>query len=512
MTTSLSRREFLKLAGLFSAGAALPGYLRPSLLNNTANQQNVLIIVFDAWSARNISLYGYARRTMPNLERLAEKAIVYHNHSAGGHFTTPGTASLLTGTTPWTHRAFKHNDTVDPSRVQHNLFNAFPSYHRVSYTHNPLANTILEQFISDIDEHTPWQNLYLESDPLISEIFKNDQDVALVGWRRGMKRLAREGHSYTLYLSKIVQYLRLRQVAQIAPQFPRGIPRYTDLGLNFFTLEQGLDWTQQLVSVLPQPFLGYFHFLPPHDPYFTRHEFIDAFLNDGIEPREKPLHPLDQGVAKSRMIERHRWYDEFILYVDAEFARLHAQLEASGQLENTWIVLTADHGEMFERGILGHVPPVFHAPIMHIPLMIFPPGQSEHVDVYEHTSAIDLLPTLLQITGQEIPGWAEGLVLPPFAATIPQAGREIPTIQVEGYHPDGSIHQATAVLQQGDFKIMWYLGYPALGASGEYIELYNLAADPEEIRNLYPQEKDRADAMLTVLRAKLDALNTELTG
>ena len=511
MITSLSRRDFLKLAGLFSAGAALPGYLRPNLLNANANGQNVLIIVFDAWSAKNISLYSYDRHTTPNLARLAEKAIVYHKHSAGGHFTTPGTASLLTGTTPWTHRAFKHNDIVDPGRVQHNLFNTFPSYHRVSYTHNPLADTILKQFLTDIDEHTPWQDLYLESDPLVSNIFANDQDVALIGWRRAMKRLEEEGHSYTLYLSQIYQHFALKKVAQLNEQFPRGIPIYNDLGLNFFTLEQGIDWTHNLLGELPQPFLGYFHFLPPHDPYHTRHDFVDAFVNDGLGPREKPLHPLDQGIAKSRMIERHRWYDEFILYVDAEFARLHTMLEQSGLLENTWLVLTADHGEMFERGILGHVPPVFHEPIMHIPLMIFPPGQSERVDVYERTSAIDLLPTLLQLTGQDIPGWAEGLVLPPFAAATPRAAREIPMLQVEGYHPDGSIHKATTVLQQGDFKIMWYLGYEALDATGEYIELYDLAADPEEMNNLYPREKTRADEMLAVLRVKLDALNAELT-
>ena len=66
--------------------------------------QNIIIIVFDAFSAYHISLYGYQRETAPNISRLAERAIVYHNHYAGGNYTTPGTASLLTGAQPWPSR------------------------------------------------------------------------------------------------------------------------------------------------------------------------------------------------------------------------------------------------------------------------------------------------------------------------------------------------------------------------------------------------------------------------
>ncbi len=507
MTSSLSRREFLKLAGLVSLNYAAPQYLWSGALEENTDGQNVLIIVFDAWSALNISLYGYNRFTTPNLERLAEKAIVYHNHFAGGHFTTPGTASLLTGTTPWTHRAFKHGETVASERAHHNIFNAFANHHSISYTHNPLANTLLQQFIEDIDNYNPWQSQYFESDPLVNFLFKDDQDVALIGWRRAMKRLA-EGHSYSLYLSQIYESLKIKNVAEIAPQFPRGIPNYDGLGLNFFTLEQGLDWLAGLTGSFPQPFLGYFHFLPPHDPYNTRLEFIDAFADDGFTPLPKPLHPLEQTVPEDRMQTRHRWYDEFILYVDAEFARLYRILEESGSLENTWLVLTSDHGEMFERGILGHIAPVFHQPISHIPLMIFPPGQSERRDVYERSAAIDLLPTLLHITGQAIPEWAEGVVLPPFAEIPPPPDREVTSVQVEKYHDDGSVAKATAMLIQGKYKLMWHFGYEQLNGT-EYLELYDLAVDPQELENLYLSQQGTASELLEILKHKIAELGTK---
>ena len=101
MAEKLSRQDFLKLAGLFPLSAATP-----RVVSSFDSYQNVIIIVFDVFSAHNISLHGYQRETTPNLTRLAERAVVYHNHYAGGNSTAPGTASLLTGTLPWKHRTF----------------------------------------------------------------------------------------------------------------------------------------------------------------------------------------------------------------------------------------------------------------------------------------------------------------------------------------------------------------------------------------------------------------------
>jgi len=61
------------------------------------DKNNVLIIIFDAWSAYHLSMLGYGRETMPYLTKAAESAIIYYNHYAGGNFTTPGTTSIITG-------------------------------------------------------------------------------------------------------------------------------------------------------------------------------------------------------------------------------------------------------------------------------------------------------------------------------------------------------------------------------------------------------------------------------
>ena len=73
MKPKLDRRELLKLTGLASASSMLPFLFSGPTVKKQQNgdEQNVLIIVFDAWSARHMSLYGFPRQTTPNIDRLA---------------------------------------------------------------------------------------------------------------------------------------------------------------------------------------------------------------------------------------------------------------------------------------------------------------------------------------------------------------------------------------------------------------------------------------------------------
>jgi membrane-anchored protein YejM (alkaline phosphatase superfamily) len=121
MNRNFNRRDFLKLAGLLPLGLTVPRFVRDANLSQSTGKQNVLVIVFDALSALNISFYGYGRETTPNLARLAEWAIVYHNHYSGGNYPPIGIATLLTGALPWTYRAIKPNSVVADSVVSQQL-------------------------------------------------------------------------------------------------------------------------------------------------------------------------------------------------------------------------------------------------------------------------------------------------------------------------------------------------------------------------------------------------------
>jgi arylsulfatase A-like enzyme len=203
------------------------------------------------------------------------------------------------------------------------------------------------------------------------------------------------------------------------------------------------------------------------------------------------------------LIKKRRLYDEFILYVDYEFDRLYRGLEASGLLENTYLVLTSDHGEMFERGILGHMTPSLHQPVIHTPLVIFPPGQKSRIDVAESTSAIDLLPTLASVSGVKIPSWAEGRVLPPFGPSTPSLSRDVFAVQMEEIGRNNSIARGTVMMVRGWHKLIWYFGYPELGSDQEMVELYDLRADPQELQNLAIEGGGLTDQLLEAAKTKL---------
>src|SRR5688572_20282603 len=120
----ISRRDFIKL-GWKSIQLALAASLFPRhIVGAKADKKlpNIVVLVCDAMSAKNLSLYGYPRKTTPNLEKLSQQAFVYHNHYANGSFTTSGTASLLTGLSPLTHRAVNLYGIIKKDLWQHNIF------------------------------------------------------------------------------------------------------------------------------------------------------------------------------------------------------------------------------------------------------------------------------------------------------------------------------------------------------------------------------------------------------
>ena len=196
-------------------------------------------------------------------------------------------------------------------------------------------------------------------------------------------------------------------------------------------------------------------------------------------------------------------YDEFIPYADREFGRFFDNLEKSGLLENTWVVLTSDHGEMFERGIPKHSTPVLYEPVIRIPLMIFEPGRKSRTDIYSNTSAVDILPTLLHVTGQKPVDWTEGVVLPPFGSK-PDVDHSVHTIQAKLNKQYKPIEIATVTLVKNRYKLQYFFGYDELGGSdSERIELYDLKADPEELNNLYASKRETATELLGEIKKKI---------
>ena len=503
MSTSFNRRDFLRLAGMLPLSLAAPRWTRG--LSAGSGQQNVIVVVFDAFSAYNIALYGYPRQTTPNIDRLAKRAVIYHNHYAGSNFTTSGTASLLTGTLPWTHRALRPKDPVAAPFALHNIFSVFEDYFRLAYTHNGWANILLEQFESHMNQLVPWKSLFIGSyDTFVESLFAKDQDVASVSRTRNLN-LQEEGYAYSLFFSHLYDVLQANSFKDIKQQFPRGLPSTGDVG-TYFVLERAIDWLGQRLVHVPQPFFGYFHLLPPHGPYNTELDFYNHFRDDGLKVMDKPADVFTEEVSNATLFKRRTEYDEFILYVDREFGRFYDSLEKAGLLENSWIVLTSDHGEMFERGISAHSTNALYEPVIRIPLMIWEPGRQTGVDIHVSTSASDVLPTLAQVSGHPVPPWTDGAVLPPFDANPPDANRHVYVVRAAKNVEDAPLTQASTMLVKGKYKLLYFFGYRDRGID-ELVKLYDLEADPEELVDLSVSQKDVAGELLRELKTKLNEVN-----
>lgn len=441
-------------------------------------KKNVLILLFDALSAYNMSLYGYARQTTPNIDRLAKRAIVYHNHHAAGNFTTPGTASILTGTYPWTHRAIQYLGRTVPRFYARNMFAQFGDYHRFAYTHNSYAYAVLRPMASRMDELITVEDLYLEAPPaFIWKNLREDNDAANVAWGRATG-LGFHHYAYSLYLSQLLLALRDQSgLREIRARFPLGLPG--DGEVSSFILETAIDWLAKEVNQVPHPFLAYVHFLPPHAPYRTRIDFHGRFKDDGFVPVPKPVDLFAGGRKRDEPSER-RDYDEYILYADSEFGRLFEALETSGILEDTWLVLTSDHGELFERGLKAHASDALYQPEIRVPLLIFEPGRQAGLEIHTPTSAVDVMPTVAHITGHPIPPWTEGRVLPPYVEEAGQAERSVFSFMAAENNPLGKIHRATGAVIKGNYKLQYYFGYEQLNG-GELVKLFDIQKDPNEL-------------------------------
>jgi arylsulfatase len=188
--------------------------------------------------------------------------------------------------------------------------------------------------------------------------------------------------------------------------------------------------------------------------------------------------------------------------VDEDLGRLFDFMQREGILERNYVVLTSDHGEIYERGLLGHTNEYLYEPLIRIPLLVSSPGQISRVDVHNPTSSVDVVPTLLSLTGRPVPAACEGILLPGLGGEEdPQ--RSIFAIDAKTTHVNGPIRKATLSCRKGQYKLIGY--YPGDGRPNEF-ELYDLANDPGEQTNL----SNLNSALLSELRQEMDAKLAEV--
>jgi arylsulfatase A-like enzyme/Flp pilus assembly protein TadD len=231
-----------------------------------------------------------------------------------------------------------------------------------------------------------------------------------------------------------------------------------------------LDW---LANNSKRKFFLWMHLYDPHLPYHLREPYS----------RDYAAQP----------------YDGEIAFADEQVGRLVRSLKEKGIYENTLIVLCGDHGESLgEHGEKTHGFFIYNA-TMHVPLMIRVPENrrsNRAPTVEELVSLVDLMPTVLDAVGVEIPPQVQGhSLLPQLRNDSNPGGSELhdPTLYGETFLP--RIHFNWSELRGAENAKYHFIDAPKP-------ELYDLAKDPGELHNLFAEK----NAVSGEMRAQLAAM------
>ena len=474
-SSKTNRRNLLKVMGMVPAAITLAP-LAKIFPSTSKTSPHIIIVVCDAWAAHNTSLYGYPRPTMPNIEKFAKRSTVYNHHYSAGNFTVPGTASLLTGMYPWTHRAINLGGMIKNSLGDNQIFKALYDTHKgIGYVQNVYADQLINQARAYLKTHIPFGAYNLQDGVFYdSPLFNLDAYTAFSSFEDGIINHGK-GFDGSVWLGPLARLFRIRNKRIInnamSEEYYAGLPE----SLDPFLLSDVVDGLIDTLTNLTEPSVVYFHMFAPHDPYRPYSKHYNGFRDDEYSPNTAPTHPLVSEPNSDHELRISRLnYDAFLASLDQELARLFNYFDASGLKDDSYIFLTSDHGEMFDHGMRGHSDPLLFEPLIHIPLVVSAPGQFERHDVDTPTSSVDILPTICHITKNEIPDWSEGRLLPTLGGES-DPERAVFSFSAPQNSSFGNITQYSISMVYKNNKLIKY-NHPKYSK----YEFYDLANDPQE--------------------------------
>ena len=321
---------------------------------------NVLLIVLDTVAAGHLSLHGYERPTSPTLDGLARRGIRFDRVQATSSWTLPSLASAFTGR--WPHELsvgwLTPLDATHPTLAEYLGSRGYA-------TAGFVANTF-----------------YCGSDTGLGRGFTVYRDyifpeLSAFKWAALINRPL-EG------MRSIHEFMRQRLKAV----FLQGLLSTFDAGNRkpaSAVNREFLDW----LSVRRQPerpFFAFLNYYDAHYPYKLPEGSIHRFGARPRTEREIDLIEYWRAGGQARLSVREDafvrdCYDDCIADLDEQLGRLIDELGRRDILDQTWLIVTADHGESFGEhpGVFGHGTSLYQTQL-HVPLVIIPPrGTSPRV-------------------------------------------------------------------------------------------------------------------------------------
>jgi arylsulfatase A-like enzyme len=282
--------------------------------------------------------------------------------------------------------------------------------------------------------------------------------------------LARNGYHTILFPRRLPMLLRyVKGMQQVVDAARKGLRQ---------TIDAAIDELGRVPS--DKPFCAYIYSSDPHRPY-RKHQGINF------------------GPA---LIDQ---YDGEVAYTDFHLGRLFDWLETSGHMNDTMVVVMADHGESFgERMVYKHNSQVYDEQ-MKVPAIFYVPGAVPS-RVRDYVSTVDLGPTILNIFGIDCPAQYAGVSLLPAMRGEPFRH---PPIYGEHDLVENSVASPEEWVQPEirKFMVITQDGYKLIYNRNYYcFELYDLKKDPKELQNIYDRLPDKSAELKRLLGRFVDVV------
>lgn len=431
-----------------------------------SSRPNILVLLTDQLRADILPAYGGSICQTPVLDRLAAESTVFTRAYTPTAVCSPARASILTGQYPHNHGVTGNHD----NQITHGLLPDSPD----------LLSRRLERLGYDRYYLGKWH---------LGDETNLPRDVGLPGQQ--FSGHGDGGHQYPEYR----EYLSRKGLSFGVQENPGrvGSHRYgvlegpEEAEVSAFLVEETLDflddWTAREAR---DPFFCWVNFWGPHEPYFPTADYLALY--DGVEippwpnvddrSTQRPaVHQL-KVPPESRALGWEYWepavrhYFAFMSLIDHQMGRILDKLEEMGELENTIVVFSADHGESLGAHDCQDKGHFMYEEIYRIPLIIRTPGQRpgrEHGLV----STVDLCPTILDWAGDPDP--AEGRDGRSLLPLLDGAEIEWRTEVVSEFH-GLVIGYTQRMITDERYKYVWNVG--------DLDEFYDLRNDPYELHNL----------------------------
>ena len=338
-----------------------------------ASKPNVILYVIDGGGADYMSLYGYNRRTTPNLERIAAEGAVFEAAYSNSSWSKTSTPSFMTS-------------------LQHSVLGGYKS------DSDPLPDEAVT--LAQHLHRAGYQTAVFTSNAYAGTMSSLDRGVDVLREAGAERNSASSAELHENFWS-------WREAYPGEPYF-----------VHFQTTD--VHWPREPVA----PFAGLFVSAEQRERYYEweRELAEDAGLSGPTWPgsgRYSPEAFEKLGISRPAFFEAVRsLYDETMAHNDHQIARLVERLKASGEWEHTLLIVATDHGDGHGLGLLDPPPKrrgaSFYSFVYRIPMIIvwperIPAGQRFRQPV----SMIDVLPTILELADLPSPEVFQGQSLAP---------------------------------------------------------------------------------------------------